>query len=120
MTNRKYNEEDGAGTTHFGFEKVTVGEKAGRVAEVFDTVSQKYDIMNDVISFGTHRVVKWYAINASNIKPGSKVLDIAAGTGDLSILISKRVGPTLWTMCSLLRPMPRIYCMRTTPLTPSP
>ena len=93
MTNRKYNEEDGAGTTHFGFEKVTVGEKAGRVAEVFDTVSQKYDIMNDVISFGTHRVVKWYAINASNIKPGSKVLDIAAGTGDLSILISKRVGP---------------------------
>jgi demethylmenaquinone methyltransferase/2-methoxy-6-polyprenyl-1,4-benzoquinol methylase len=49
--------------------------------------------MNDVMSFGTHRVVKWYAINASNIKPGSKVLDVAAGTGDLTILISKRVGP---------------------------
>ena len=49
--------------------------------------------MNDVMSFGTHRIVKWYAINASNIKPGSKVLDVAAGTGDLTLLISKRVGP---------------------------
>lgn len=77
----------------FGFEKVRVTEKAGRIAEVFDTVSPKYDVMNDVMSFGTHRIIKWYAINASNIKPGSKVLDIAAGTGDLTILISKRVGP---------------------------
>jgi demethylmenaquinone methyltransferase / 2-methoxy-6-polyprenyl-1,4-benzoquinol methylase len=93
MTTSKYSEERGAETTHFGFEKVRVDEKAERIAEVFDTVSPKYDIMNDVISFGTHRVVKWYAINASNIKPGSKVLDIAAGTGDLTILISKRVGP---------------------------
>jgi demethylmenaquinone methyltransferase / 2-methoxy-6-polyprenyl-1,4-benzoquinol methylase len=93
MTARKYNEKSRAETTHFGFEKVKVDEKAGRIAEVFDTVSPKYDIMNDVISFGTHRVAKWYAIKASNIKPGSKVLDIAAGTGDLTILISKRVGP---------------------------
>ena len=93
MTTRKYSEEGGAETTHFGFEKVRVDEKAGRIAEIFDTVSPKYDIMNDVISFGTHRVIKWYAIKASNIKPGSKVLDIAAGTGDLTILISKRVGP---------------------------
>jgi demethylmenaquinone methyltransferase/2-methoxy-6-polyprenyl-1,4-benzoquinol methylase len=93
MTTSRYREEGGAETTHFGFDKVRVDEKAGRIAEVFDTVSPKYDIMNDVISFGTHRVVKWYAINASNIKPGSKVLDIAAGTGDLTILISKRVGP---------------------------
>jgi demethylmenaquinone methyltransferase/2-methoxy-6-polyprenyl-1,4-benzoquinol methylase len=93
MTTRKYSEEGGAETTHFGFEKVRVDEKAGRIAEVFDTVSPQYDIMNDVMSFGTHRVIKWYAINASNIKPGSKVLDIAAGTGDLTILISKRVGP---------------------------
>jgi demethylmenaquinone methyltransferase / 2-methoxy-6-polyprenyl-1,4-benzoquinol methylase len=93
MTARKYREESRAETTHFGFEKVRVDEKAWRIAEVFDTVSPKYDIMNDVISFGTHRVAKWYAIKASNIKPGSKVLDIAAGTGDLTILISKRVGP---------------------------
>jgi demethylmenaquinone methyltransferase / 2-methoxy-6-polyprenyl-1,4-benzoquinol methylase len=93
MTARNYSEESRAETTHFGFEKVRVDEKAGRIAEVFDTVSPKYDMMNDVISFGTHRVAKWYAIKASNIKPGSKVLDIAAGTGDLTILISKRVGP---------------------------
>ena len=93
MTTRKYSEEGGSGNTHFGFEKVKISEKAGRIAEVFDTVSPKYDIINDVISFGTHRVVKWYVINASNIKPGSRVLDIAAGTGDLTILISKRVGP---------------------------
>lgn len=93
MIARTYNEEGGADTTHFGFEKVRVDEKAGRIAEVFDTVSSQYDLMNDVISFGTHRVVKWYAIKASNIKPGSKVLDIAAGTGDLTILISKRCGP---------------------------
>lgn len=93
MTTEKYSEESRAETTHFGFEKVKVDEKAGRIAEVFDTVSPKYDIMNDVMSFGTHRVIKRYAIKASNIKPGSKVLDIAAGTGDLTILISKRVGP---------------------------
>ena len=93
MTTGKYSEDSRTETTHFGFEKVRVDEKAGRIAEVFDTVSPKYDIMNDVMSFGTHRVVKWYAIKASNIKPGSKVLDIAAGTGDLTILISKRVGP---------------------------
>jgi demethylmenaquinone methyltransferase/2-methoxy-6-polyprenyl-1,4-benzoquinol methylase len=92
MTAMKFSEEAGSETTHFGFEKVRVEEKAGRIAEVFDTVSPKYDIMNDVISFGTHRAVKWYAVNASNIKPGSSVLDIAAGTGDLTILISRRVG----------------------------
>jgi len=93
MNTRKHGEDSGAKTTHFGFERVRVDEKAGRIAEVFDTVSPRYDVMNDVMSFGTHRVVKWYAINASNIKPGSKVLDVAAGTGDLTILISKRVGP---------------------------
>jgi demethylmenaquinone methyltransferase / 2-methoxy-6-polyprenyl-1,4-benzoquinol methylase len=93
MMTEKYNKECHGETTHFGFEKVRVDEKAGRIAEVFDTVSPKYDIMNDVISFGTHRAAKWYAIKASNIKPGSKVLDIAAGTGDLTVLISRRVGP---------------------------
>lgn len=92
MSTRGYSEEDQAATTHFGFEKVRVDQKARKIAEVFDTVSPKYDFMNDVISFGTHRAVKWYAIKESNIKPGSKVLDIAAGTGDLTILISKRVG----------------------------
>ena len=93
MTIKKYNEMDGARTTHFGFETVGVDEKAERIAEVFDAISAKYDMMNDVMSLGTHRLVKWYAIQASNIKPGSNVLDIAAGTGDLSRLISRRVGP---------------------------
>ena len=91
-------------TTHFGFEKVRIGEKAERVAEVFDTVSPKYDIMNDVISLGTHRVVKWYAVNASSIKPGSHVLDIAAGTGDLTIPISRRVGPAGCVIMSDINP----------------
>ena len=80
MTIKKYNEMDGARTTHFGFETVGVDEKAERIAEVFDAISAKYDMMNDVMSLGTHRLVKWYAIQASNIKPGSNVLDIAAGT----------------------------------------
>lgn len=68
-------------------------KRAERIAEVFDTVSARYDIMNDVISLGTHRLVKWYAVHASNITPGSHVLDIAAGTVDLTIPISRRVGP---------------------------
>ena len=93
MISGEHSKEFRAETTHFGFQKVRIDEKAGRIAEVFDVVSPRYDIMNDVMSFGTHRVVKWYAIKASNIKPGSKVLDIAAGTGDLTMLISKRVGP---------------------------
>jgi demethylmenaquinone methyltransferase/2-methoxy-6-polyprenyl-1,4-benzoquinol methylase len=93
MNTRNHGDHSGAKTTHFGFETVKVKEKARRIAEVFDTVSPRYDVMNDVISFGTHRVVKWYAINASNIKPGTQVLDIAAGTGDLTILISRRLGP---------------------------
>ena len=100
MTTREHSDERGAETTHFGLEKVRVEEKAGRIAEVFDTVSPKYDVMNDVMSFGTHRIIKWYAINASNIKPGSKVLDIAAGTGDLTMLISKRVGPQGYVILS--------------------
>ena len=64
MTTSKHAAEGDAQTTHFGFEKVRVDEKASRIAEVFDTVSPKYDIMNDVISLGTHRVVKWCPASA--------------------------------------------------------
>lgn len=104
MITKSRDGRDADETTHFGFEKVRIGKKAERVAEVFDTVSPKYDIMNDVMSLGTHRLVKWYAVNASNIKPGSHVLDIAAGTGDLTIPISRRVGPAGSVIMSDINP----------------
>jgi demethylmenaquinone methyltransferase/2-methoxy-6-polyprenyl-1,4-benzoquinol methylase len=104
MSTKSLHAHDGDETTHFGFAKVRIDEKAERVAEVFDTVSARYDIMNDVMSLGTHRIVKWYAVNASNIKPGSHVLDIAAGTGDLTIPISRRVGPAGSVIMSDINP----------------
>ena len=81
-------------TTHFGFEQVAVEKKAERVAEVFHSVAAKYDIMNDLMSGGVHRLWKRFTIEASGVRPGHKVLDIAGGTGDLSYQFAKRVGPT--------------------------
>ena len=79
-------------TTHFGFEEVKVGEKAGRVAEVFHSVAGKYDLMNDLMSGGIHRIWKRFTIELSAVRPGNKVLDIAGGTGDLAFRFSKLVG----------------------------
>lgn len=81
-------------TTHFGFESVEEKEKAARVRGVFDSVAQRYDVMNDLMSVGLHRVWKAYTITASGVQPGHKVLDVAAGTGDLSKAFAKKVGPT--------------------------
>lgn len=81
-------------TTHFGFEQVAVEKKAERVAEVFHSVAAKYDLMNDLMSGGVHRLWKRFTIEASGVRPGHKVLDIAGGTGDLSYQFAKRVGPT--------------------------
>jgi demethylmenaquinone methyltransferase / 2-methoxy-6-polyprenyl-1,4-benzoquinol methylase len=79
-------------TTHFGFETVTEGDKQKKVGEVFHSVAQKYDIMNDVMSAGMHRLWKRFAIDVSGVGQGDKVLDIAGGSGDLSKLFAKKVG----------------------------
>ncbi len=83
---------DGGDTTHFGFQQVPVAEKKRRVGAVFDSVAQRYDLMNDVMSFGIHRVWKWLAIHLSHVRPGQRVLDLAAGTGDLSRRLARLVG----------------------------
>jgi demethylmenaquinone methyltransferase/2-methoxy-6-polyprenyl-1,4-benzoquinol methylase len=80
--------------THFGFETVAEEEKAGRVAGVFSSVAQKYDIMNDLMSLGLHRLWKMFTIEISGVRTGDRVLDVAGGTGDLSLAFARRVGPT--------------------------
>lgn len=79
--------------THFGFDSVDESEKASRVRGVFDSVASRYDLMNDLMSLGLHRVWKAYAIAVSGVEPGHRVLDIAGGTGDLAEAFSRRVGP---------------------------
>lgn len=79
-------------TTHFGFQNVRSEEKAGKVADVFHSVASKYDVMNDLMSMGIHRIWKRLTIESSGVRPGYKVLDIAGGTGDLAMQFSKRVG----------------------------
>jgi demethylmenaquinone methyltransferase/2-methoxy-6-polyprenyl-1,4-benzoquinol methylase len=80
-------------STHFGFETVDESQKANRVRGVFDSVAGKYDIMNDLMSMGLHRLWKAYTIAASGVREGHKVLDIAGGTGDLAKAFAQRVGP---------------------------
>ncbi len=80
-------------TTHFGFEEVPTGEKAKRVARVFDSVAARYDIMNDVMSGGLHRLWKAMTVSQANVRAGQKVLDVASGTGDLALAFAKKVGP---------------------------
>ena len=79
-------------STHFGFQTVDEKEKASRVRGVFDSVASKYDVMNDLMSGGLHRAWKAYTVMVANLKEGDKVLDIAGGTGDLSMAFSKKVG----------------------------
>jgi len=79
-------------TTHFGYEQVDVKEKATKVAQVFHSVAAKYDVMNDLMSFGVHRLWKRFAIDCSGVRPGQKVLDLAGGTGDLTAKFSRIVG----------------------------
>ncbi len=78
--------------THFGFETVDEREKAARVRGVFDSVAQRYDVMNDLLSFGMHRAWKAYAVAVAHVRPGDKVLDIAGGTGDLARAFAAKVG----------------------------
>jgi demethylmenaquinone methyltransferase / 2-methoxy-6-polyprenyl-1,4-benzoquinol methylase len=82
----------GEPTTHFGFKQVSESEKEGLVAAVFDSVASNYDLMNDLMSMGAHRLWKRFAIDQSQVRLGQKVLDVAGGTGDLARLFSARVG----------------------------
>ncbi len=79
--------------THFGFQDVAEHDKAQRVAEVFDSVARKYDIMNDVMSLGLHRLWKAFTIARAGVRPGYRVLDIAGGSGDLARAFARQAGP---------------------------
>jgi len=81
-------------STHFGFKTVDETEKAKHVRGVFNSVASKYDVMNDLMSMGLHRVWKAYAVQVANLKQGDQVLDIAGGTGDLAMAFAKKVGAT--------------------------
>lgn len=83
-----------SGTTHFGFREVPTGDKQKLVGEVFSSVAGKYDLMNDLMSLGIHRVWKRYFVATAQVKRGDRVLDLAGGTGDIALLLRDRVGDT--------------------------
>lgn len=80
-------------TTHFGYQTVDARDKARKVAGVFDSVASRYDLMNDLMSLGVHRLWKRFAVDLCGIRPGNRVLDLAGGTGDLSSRLLPLVGP---------------------------
>jgi demethylmenaquinone methyltransferase / 2-methoxy-6-polyprenyl-1,4-benzoquinol methylase len=87
------NNDKGSDTTHFGYEQVPARDKASRVAQVFDSVADRYDVMNDLMSLGIHRLWKRFTIERAGVRPGQRVLDLAGGTGDLTARFSRLVGP---------------------------
>ena len=92
-------------TTHFGFETVPESEKAGRVQGVFGSVASKYDVMNDAMSMGIHRVWKDAMMDWLAPRPNTRLLDVAGGTGDISFRYLKRAGHAHATVCDLTEPM---------------
>ena len=96
---------DSANTTHFGFKTVPEGEKAGRVQGVFNSVASNYDIMNDVMSMGIHRIWKNAMMDWLVPRSGQKLLDVAGGTGDVSFKFLKRAGSGHATVLDLTEPM---------------
>ena len=80
--------------TDFGFEQVPPQEKRRRVYDVFESVAPRYNLMNDIMSFGIHRLWKRYAVHISRVKTGSQILDVAGGTGDMAALYARQTGPT--------------------------
>jgi demethylmenaquinone methyltransferase/2-methoxy-6-polyprenyl-1,4-benzoquinol methylase len=92
-------------TTHFGFQDVPENEKAGRVQGVFSSVASKYDVMNDAMSFGIHRIWKDAMMDWLAPRPGQKLLDVAGGTGDISFRFLKRAGRGDATVLDLTEPM---------------
>src|SRR5690349_710426 len=81
-------------TTDFGYQRVPLGDKARRVGEVFSSVAGRYDLMNDLMSLGVHRLWKRFVIDLAAVRAGERVLDVAGGTGDLTAAFAKQVGPT--------------------------
>jgi demethylmenaquinone methyltransferase/2-methoxy-6-polyprenyl-1,4-benzoquinol methylase len=79
-------------TTDFGFEQVPKQDKAGRVRAVFDSVASRYDLMNDLMSGGAHRLWKQFALSLTGLRPGDAVLDVAGGTGDIAVGLARQVG----------------------------
>jgi len=82
--------EDGR-STDFGFEDVPLDQKASRVKQVFDSVADRYDVMNDLMSFGVHRAWKRFAISRAHVRPGDSALDVAGGTGDLAMGLARKL-----------------------------
>jgi demethylmenaquinone methyltransferase/2-methoxy-6-polyprenyl-1,4-benzoquinol methylase len=80
-------------TTHFGYKTVNADDKASMVRGVFDSVASKYDVMNDLMSFGVHRLWKRFAIELAGVRKGQRILDLASGTGDLADRFAGLVGP---------------------------
>ena len=80
-------------TTHFGYKQIPADEKSGLVGEVFDSVAERYDVMNDLMSLGLHRLWKRFAIGSGRVRAGETVLDLAGGTGDLTRRLAPLVGP---------------------------
>ncbi len=91
-TSENSSKEVSESTTHFGYKTIEKEDKISMVAGVFHSVAKQYDVMNDLMSFGVHRLWKRFTIDASGVRPGNKVLDLAGGTGDLTAKFSKLVG----------------------------
>jgi demethylmenaquinone methyltransferase/2-methoxy-6-polyprenyl-1,4-benzoquinol methylase len=91
-------------TADFGFEKVAWDQKAERVREVFASVAGKYDVMNDLMSFGVHRLWKQFALSLTGLRPGQHALDVAGGTGDLALGMLRQVGKTGRVVLSDINP----------------
>lgn len=85
-------QEHSSDTTHFGYQTVSADDKAGLVRDVFDSVASRYDLMNDLMSAGLHRIWKRYTIDQAALRPGNVVLDLAGGTGDLTRQFARKVG----------------------------
>ncbi|MGV6850525.1 MAG: bifunctional demethylmenaquinone methyltransferase/2-methoxy-6-polyprenyl-1,4-benzoquinol methylase UbiE [Marinibacterium sp.] len=102
---RKNSPSDEQATTHFGFETVPEAEKAGRVQGVFNSVASKYDVMNDVMSVGIHRIWKDAMMDWLAPRPGQTLLDVAGGTGDIAFRFLKRAGQGHATVLDLTEPM---------------
>ncbi|MDH3548951.1 MAG: class I SAM-dependent methyltransferase, partial [Gammaproteobacteria bacterium] len=83
--------QDTDNTTHFGYQSVAADEKAGLVKDVFDSVASRYDIMNDLMSGGLHRLWKRHTVDQAAVRPGDVILDLAGGTGDLARAFAKKV-----------------------------
>ena len=85
--------QDSDNTTHFGYQSVAAEDKASMVRSVFDSVASRYDVMNDLMSAGMHRLWKRFTIDQAAVRPGDTILDLAGGTGDLARKFSRKVGP---------------------------